>query len=102
MKMSLRWLGLGIAALVSVSCAHQQGAPEARASCVNDFDCTNGQRCIKPYLSTGGVCSTVVNAYGSPVYAPPRPDSIGPGRRQCVVSSDCPLMFRCDSGICVK
>jgi hypothetical protein len=102
MKTSSRWLGWCAAALISVACAHQQAAPEAQASCINDFDCTYGQRCIKPYMSTGGLCSTVVNAYGAPVYAPPRPDSIGPGRRQCAVSSDCPLMFRCASGICVK
>lgn len=74
------------------------GEPTVLASprqCRSDFDCGMGHKCAKDSLAFQGVCAQVVNEYGTPTYASPESDSIGPGKGQCAFDTECPFGFRC-------
>jgi hypothetical protein len=78
-----------------------------RPPCLSDVQCGVGNRCVKPNYSSRGTCMKVVNEYGTPVYAPPRTDSIMPKMPQptdCNYGKLCPVGFTCDfkSGACIK
>jgi hypothetical protein len=70
--------------------------------CSNDYACGPGYMCVKEPGRLAGVCDRKLDAFGVPSYAPPRPDSFGPGQRQCVTVADCPAGLTCDAGNCRK
>ena len=69
-------------------------------SCTSDYSCGTGFKCIKKPSQSTGQCLKEVDRYGTPTYSPPSPASIGPNinpRKQCQISTDCPIGFRCDA-----
>lgn len=76
-------------------------APEPR-SCSSDISCGVGYYCVKPPMQFTGTCAQVVDRAGVPTFAPPRNDSLGPGKARCMFITDCPVGFRCERGHCMK
>jgi hypothetical protein len=75
--------------------------------CNSDFECTYGEKCVKPNYSGSGSCMKAVNNYGLPQYEAPSLKSVGPKmplRSDCSYDTQCPIGFKCDSksGACVK
>ena len=78
------------------------GAVYRPSGCTSDFSCQYGWKCLKNAGSTEGKCAQAVDSFGTPTFAPPSTESVGPGHRQCWTLADCPSTFRCESGQCVK
>jgi hypothetical protein len=74
----------------------------ATPSCVNDYSCPSGQRCVKAVGQLDGTCMQAVNQYGVQTFSGPDPTSSGPGKRQCWGPAECPPGFMCSGGQCVK
>lgn len=76
------------------------------ASCMSDFSCGIGHKCVKKPYQSNGVCMKSVNEYGVQQYNMPSTDSIGPNMNNngCSFDMDCPIGFRCDGSYktCVK
>jgi len=73
--------------------------------CTSDFNCSVGQKCVKDYYSSSGVCMKSVNEYGIQTFDAPDTKSIGVNMEKgCLVHTDCPVGFRCaySSGACIK
>jgi hypothetical protein len=76
------------------------------SGCTSDFSCGMGNKCVKNYYNSTGVCMKAVNEYGGPSYEPPDLDSVGPNmpsKKSCTLGA-CPAGFRCDlnSGVCIR
>lgn len=74
-------------------------------SCVSDYSCGVGYRCVKQPFSNQGTCMQAVDQYGLPTYNLPDPNSLTiPTQGQCEFSTDCPIGFRCDTTlkVCVQ
>lgn len=80
----------------------QRQQEEAREQCRNDFECRGGEVCSKPVGKMRGQCMKALNENGTPIYFAPRPDSAGPGERQCTFSTECGPSFDCVEGRCVR
>jgi hypothetical protein len=70
--------------------------------CSNDYTCEPGYMCVKEPGRLAGVCDRKLDGFGVPSFAPARPDSFGPGERQCFTVDDCPPSFTCRAGNCRK
>jgi hypothetical protein len=97
--------------LQATSTSSSSSAPSAATArpkeCNSDFECTYGEKCVKPNYSGTGSCMKAVNNYGLPQYDLPRLNSVGPktpSRSDCSYDTQCPIGFKCDSksGACVK
>ena len=76
--------------------ANAQAAPP---TCSSDYSCGYGSTCVKHQFESQGYCAQTTNAYGTPTYAAPNPNSFGPGHPdQCRWDTDCGPGWRCDKG----
>jgi hypothetical protein len=80
------------------------GARAGAPRCSSDADCGGpGYACAKPAGSFTGECARAVNQYGTQDFSrTPQGSSLGPGRRQCWTTTDCPIGFSCNDGVCLK
>lgn len=66
--------------------------------CRSDFNCSYGERCVKPPMKSKGVCLKAVDSYGLPTLDGPSMESIYPRTDLgCISSAECPVGFRCNS-----
>lgn len=73
--------------------------------CSSDFNCSYGERCVKPPLKMDGVCLKAVDSNGMPTLDGPSSESIYPRTSLgCISSVECPIGFSCHSQlkVCTK
>jgi hypothetical protein len=81
-------------------------------ACMNDFECGNGNKCVKPEdsININGTCVTPTDEFGNRDYsAEASPPNIEPHEVQgCMFDSDCDIGFSCMKkseeikGVCIK
>jgi hypothetical protein len=73
-----------------------------RRTCGSDLTCPLGFVCAKKAGAFTGDCLRAVDENGSPVTVPQSSDSYGAGPFQCAKDSECPAIFHCDDGRCIR
>lgn len=81
-------------------------AAATTGKCWSDYECGVGKQCVKPLYQMQGTCLLIVNQFGTPTNAMPRPESGTTLRTQptCRFDTDCTTGFRCDTQLatCVR
>lgn len=95
--------------LMSPGSSRTRGSAAADAlaakRCSSDFDCSFGDRCVKPQFESNGVCLKAVDSDGLPIFRGPSSNSIGVETdKRCYSDADCPVTFRCDAKLnaCIR
>jgi hypothetical protein len=80
----------------------QQTAPST-VGCASDYSCGPGFACSKAPYQAIGSCARAVTPYGVQDFSQtPRPSSVGLGQADCQFATDCPAMFQCVQGHCMR